>query len=97
IEGGSCEKFQILARELKAIDAELAKFYASLVASEGNHYANYILMARAIDNAETDRRLDFYLDLDGKLIREPNPLRLLHYLAIFTLVVSMNPSVPASV
>ena len=78
IEGRSCEKFQILARELKAIDAELAKFYASLVESEGNHYAAYILMARAIDNAETDRRLDFYLDLDAKLIRKPNPLPMLH-------------------
>src|SRR5213080_1148397 len=37
IEGRSCEKFQILARELESIDAELAKFYASLVESEGNH------------------------------------------------------------
>src|SRR2546426_9427367 len=78
IEGRSCEKFQVLAAELKAIDAELAKFYASLVESEGYHYAAYILMARAIDNAETDRRLDFYLDLDAKLIRRPNPLPMLH-------------------
>ena len=78
IEGRSCEKFQILARELESIDAELAKFYASLVESEGNHYANYILMARAIDDAETDRRLDFFLDLDAELIREPNPLPMLH-------------------
>ena len=78
IEGRSCEKFQILARELEPIDAELAKFYASLVESEGNHYANYILMARAIDDAETDRRLDFFLDLDAELIREPNPLPMLH-------------------
>src|SRR6201986_3863811 len=35
IEGRSCEKFQILARELARIDAELAAFYASLVESEG--------------------------------------------------------------
>ncbi len=78
IEGRSCEKFQILADALKTIDTELAQFYASLVESEGNHYATYILMARAIDDAETDRRLDFYLDLDAKLIREPNPLPMLH-------------------
>ncbi|MDB6124440.1 MAG: hypothetical protein JWQ71_3433, partial [Pedosphaera sp.] len=25
-----------------------------------------------------DSRLDFYLDLDAKLIREPNPLPMLH-------------------
>ena len=78
IEGRSCEKFQVLANELKSIDPGLAQFYASLVESEGNHYATYILMARAIDDAETDRRLDYYLDLDAQLIREPNPYPMLH-------------------
>jgi tRNA-(ms[2]io[6]A)-hydroxylase len=78
IEGRSCEKFQVLANELKSIDRDLAQFYASLVESEGNHYATYILMARAIDDAETDRRLDYYLDLDAQLIREPNPYPMLH-------------------
>jgi len=78
IEGRSCEKFQVLANELKTIDADLAQFYGGLVESEGNHYATYILMARAIDDAETDRRLDFYLDLDAQLIREPTPYPMLH-------------------
>jgi tRNA-(ms[2]io[6]A)-hydroxylase len=78
IEGRSCEKFQVLANGLKSIDPDLAQFYASLVESEGNHYATYILMARAIDDAETDRRLDYYLDLDAQLIREPNPYPMLH-------------------
>ncbi len=78
IEARSCEKFQILSRELMGIDDELARFYGSLVESEGNHYATYILMARAIDDPETDRRLDYYLDLDARLIREPNPLPILH-------------------
>jgi tRNA 2-(methylsulfanyl)-N6-isopentenyladenosine37 hydroxylase len=35
-------------------------------------------MARAIDDAEADRRLDFYLDLDAELIRQPNRLPILH-------------------
>ena len=78
IEGRSCEKFQILAQELKRHDGELAAFYESLVESEGNHYATYILMARAIDDAEADRRLDFYLDLDARLIQAPNPAPVLH-------------------
>ncbi len=78
IEGRSCEKFQILGRELAGRDPELASFYASLVESEGNHYATYILMARAIDDPETDRRLDFYLDLDAQLMRQANPLPILH-------------------
>jgi len=78
IEGRSCEKFQFLAEALKQIDPELAAFYAGLVESEGNHYATYLLMAKAIDERETDERMEFYLDLDAKLIREPNPLPMLH-------------------
>ena len=78
IEGRSCEKFQFLANELKTMDAELAQFYGSLVESEGNHYATCLLMARAVDEAETGRRMEFYLELDAKLIREPNPLPMLH-------------------
>jgi tRNA-(ms[2]io[6]A)-hydroxylase len=60
------------------MDAELAEFYGSLVESEGNHYATYLLMAKAVDEEETTRRMDFYLDLDAKLMREPNPLPMLH-------------------
>ncbi len=78
IEGRSCEKFQILAQELRTSDPELAGFYASLVESEGNHYATYLLMARAIDEKETDRRLDFYLGLDAELMTQPNPHLILH-------------------
>ena len=78
IEGRSCEKFQFLAAALKTSDPELAEFYARLVESEGNHYATYLLMARSIEPEETEKRLDFYLDLDRKLIRAPNPLPMLH-------------------
>jgi tRNA-(ms[2]io[6]A)-hydroxylase len=63
---------------VRDLDAKLADFYRSLVESEGNHYAAYLIMARHIDEPETDRRLDFFLDLDARLIREPNPLPLLH-------------------
>jgi tRNA-(ms[2]io[6]A)-hydroxylase len=78
IEGRSCEKFQFLATALRGIDPELADFYASLVESEGNHYATYWLMAKDLNEEEADRRLDFYLDLEAKLIRQPNPLPMLH-------------------
>jgi tRNA-(ms[2]io[6]A)-hydroxylase len=78
IEGRSCEKFQILSRELAGEEPELAAFYASLVESEGNHYATYLLMARGIDEAETDARLDFFLGKDAELIRLPHELPLLH-------------------
>lgn len=78
IEGRSCEKFQILADALKTVDPELASFYASLVESEGNHYATYYLMAKELDATETQTRLSFYLDLDAELIRLPNPFPMLH-------------------
>lgn len=78
IEGRSCEKFQILAEALRAQDAELADFYGSLVESEGNHYATYLIMARHIDETETDRRLDWFLDRDAELIRQSHLLPILH-------------------
>lgn len=78
VEGRSCEKFQVLAEALKPLDMELAAFYGSLVESEGNHYATYLIMARNIDLPEAERRLDFYLDYEAELIRQPNPLPMLH-------------------
>ena len=78
IEGRSCDKFQILSEALVPVDAPLAKFYASLVESEGNHYAAYLLMAKQVDESETNRRLDFYLDLDAELVQKPNDLHILH-------------------
>ncbi len=78
IEGRSCEKFQILAREIRDLDPGLADFYASLVESEGNHYATYLIMARHIDEAETAARLDYFLNVDAELIRTPHPLPMLH-------------------
>ena len=78
VEGRSCEKFQMLSRALPEIDPELAQFYGSLVESEGNHYATYLLLAKEIDDAETDRRLDFYLDYEAELIRQPHSFAILH-------------------
>lgn len=78
IEGRSCEKFQRLAVALAGVDPELASFYQSLVESEGNHYAAYLLMARGIDEAETQLRMDYYLELDSVLIRQPHALPILH-------------------
>jgi tRNA-(ms[2]io[6]A)-hydroxylase len=78
IEGRSCEKFQLLAAEFAGEDPELAAFYAGLVESEGNHYASYLIMARHIDEPETARRLDWFLDLEAELTRKGNPLVMLH-------------------
>src|SRR5882724_10080988 len=77
IEGRSCEKFQMLAPALVTIDPELARFYASLVESEGNHYATYLILARSIDEPETERRMHYYLDFEAELIRQPHSLPIL--------------------
>lgn len=80
IEGRSCEKFQLLAKseKLREMDPELADFYSSLVESEGNHYATYLLMGRAIDEGETSRRLQDFLKLEATLIQKEHPLAMLH-------------------
>ena len=78
IEGRSCEKFQVLAEALSNTEPVLAEFYANLVASEGNHYAEFWLMACKIDNAEAHNRLDVFLDLDAELIVQSHELPLLH-------------------
>lgn len=78
IEGRSCEKFQILSKAVRDLDPGLADFYATLVESEGNHYATYLILARRIDEAETHRRLDYFLDRDAELILAHNPHPMLH-------------------
>jgi tRNA 2-(methylsulfanyl)-N6-isopentenyladenosine37 hydroxylase len=78
IEGRSCEKFQVLAEGLLGVDPELSEFYRSLVESEGNHYAAYLIMARHIDETETDRRLEEFLELEAKLTLQGNPFPMLH-------------------
>ena len=78
VEGRSCEKFQILAGALRETEPEVAGLYADLVASEGNHYSHFWLMACGIDNAEAHDRLDVFLDLDAELIAQPHDLPLLH-------------------
>lgn len=78
IEGRSCEKFQWLAEALQERDPELSAFFGSLVESEGNHYATYLIMARHIDLPEAERRLEYYLDLDAELVRQEHPAAILH-------------------
>ncbi|MGE3312556.1 MAG: tRNA isopentenyl-2-thiomethyl-A-37 hydroxylase MiaE [Limisphaerales bacterium] len=78
IEGRSCEKFQWLAAALADRDPELSAFYGGLVESEGNHYASYLILARRIDLEETERRLDYYLDLDAELVVKEHGEPILH-------------------
>ncbi|EPC04561.1 hypothetical protein L861_04355 [Litchfieldella anticariensis FP35 = DSM 16096] len=73
IEARSCERFACLIPHL---DAELAKFYRSLVKSEGRHYEDYLVLARryAGENGEgdIDTRIAFFADRERELIVSPD-------------------------
>ena len=72
IEARSCERFHLLA--LSSKDAELAKVYRSLWASEHGHYRTFIQLAEQI--LPTDvvaRRWQEMLDAEAGLIRMQSP------------------------
>ncbi|MCV6625206.1 MAG: tRNA isopentenyl-2-thiomethyl-A-37 hydroxylase MiaE [Cellvibrionaceae bacterium] len=70
IEARSCERFNKLAPFL---DAELQKFYLSLLKSEARHYQDYLGLAEQAAGGEPiDGRVDLFLELDKKLMLEPD-------------------------
>lgn len=71
IEARSCERFRLLADHLNetGADAELAKLYHGLWASEHGHYRTFIQLAEQILPEETvATRWNELLDLEAKLI-----------------------------
>ncbi|WP_422677688.1 tRNA-(ms[2]io[6]A)-hydroxylase [Billgrantia campisalis] len=69
IEARSCERF---ARLIPHLDAELAKFYRSLVKSEGRHYEDYLMLARQQAPAAIDDRVAFFAEREAELIVTPD-------------------------
>ncbi len=66
IEARSCERFEALAPHL---DAELQKFYLSLLKSEARHYQDYLGLAARLESASViERQLERFLTLEQKLI-----------------------------
>jgi tRNA-(ms[2]io[6]A)-hydroxylase len=58
IEARSCERLGLLAAALPEVDAELAGFYRSLLASEARHHSEYVRVAEALfDPAAVRTRL----------------------------------------
>ncbi|SIQ07586.1 tRNA-(ms[2]io[6]A)-hydroxylase [Marinobacterium stanieri] len=66
IEARSCERFAALAPDL---DDELARFYRSLLKSEGRHYQDYISLAREYAGEPIDDRVEHFRQLEAELIR----------------------------
>lgn len=69
IEARSCERF---ARLIPYLDAELAKFYRTLVKSEGRHFEDYLLLARQQTDALIDDRVAFFVAREAELITSPD-------------------------
>ena len=65
IEARSCERFAKLAPFL---DEELAKFYRSLLKSEGRHYTDYLSLARDAAGEDISERIEYFRALENQLI-----------------------------
>lgn len=70
IEARSCERFAALVPRL---DAELARFYAGLLESEGRHYRGYLRLAYLYgDAADVERRIEAVRAAERELITSPD-------------------------
>jgi len=70
IEARSCERFALLAPHL---DAELEKFYLSLLKSEARHYQDYLKLAKTVagDRSINDR-IELIAQRERELIESPD-------------------------
>jgi len=70
IEARSCERFAALVPHL---DETLAKFYRSLLRSEGRHYQDYLELARQYAGEDIQWRIDELRSVEKTLIESPDP------------------------
>jgi tRNA-(ms[2]io[6]A)-hydroxylase len=77
IEARSCERFKLLADVCE--DAELAKLYRGLWASEHGHYRTFIQLAEQIQERElVEKRWEQMLDAESQIIQEQPPGARMH-------------------
>lgn len=69
IEARSCERF---ARIAPLLDAELSKFYHSLLRSEGRHYRDYLDLARSAAGGDISERIAVIGERERALIEAPD-------------------------
>ena len=70
IEARSCERFAALVPHL---DEAVAKFYRSLLRSEGRHYQDYLELARQYAGTDIQWRIDEFREIERELIMSPDP------------------------
>ena len=69
IEARSCEKFELLGKELK--DEKLRDFYARLAREEAGHYTIFIRLAKLYHEAEVvEKRLEEFLEIEAQIMAE---------------------------
>ena len=69
IEARSCERFAKLAPH---VNKRLGDFYVSLLRSEARHYQDYLSLAEDIAGHDISERINFFGDVEAKLILEPD-------------------------
>ena len=69
IEARSCERFAKLA---PCLDAELEKFYVSLLRSEARHFQDYLTLATKISSTSIDERVKYFGEKEAQLIQMPD-------------------------
>jgi tRNA-(ms[2]io[6]A)-hydroxylase len=69
IEARSCERFAKLA---PCLDAELEKFYTSLLRSEARHFQDYLTLATTVSATSIDERVAFFGEKEAQLIQMPD-------------------------
>ncbi len=69
IEARSCERFAKLAPFL---DAELTKFYTSLLRSEARHYQDYLTLAEQVAGKSVSERVAYFAKVEAQLISTPD-------------------------
>ncbi|AMO56281.1 tRNA hydroxylase [Endozoicomonas montiporae] len=65
IEARSCERFHKLAFH---VDDELAKFYRSLLLSEGRHFKDYLMLAENIAQTDISDRIAVFAAIDQQAV-----------------------------
>lgn len=69
IEARSCERFAKIAPFL---EKDLSDFYISLLKSESRHYQDYLILAKKYAKKDIEARIQFFRDIENKLISEPD-------------------------
>lgn len=71
VEARSCERF---AAVLPVLEADLARFYRTLLASEARHFEDYLLLAETVGSPmEVAQRLIVFKQREAELITTPDP------------------------